>query len=130
MNAGLARASVAACVAAAVATLALMAWAASWSWSGLAFMVSLMAWCVSPYVPLGFASRKPRASRRSAVALLVTVMVLLCSLAGGRRRRIGAVMHRLAQCAGVGHTHREAEQPHEQHLGCPSAETSAIAEHG
>lgn len=76
MNAGLARASVAACVAAAVATLALMAWAASWSWSGLAFMVSLMAWCVSPYVPLGFASRKPRASRRSAIALLVTVVLV------------------------------------------------------
>ena len=76
MNAGLARASLAACAAAAIATLALMAWAASWSWSGLAFMVSLMAWCVSPYVPLGFASRKPRASRKSAVALLVTVVAV------------------------------------------------------
>ena len=76
MNAGLARASLAACAAAAIATLALMAWAASWSWSGLAFMLSLMAWCVSPYVPLGFASRKPRASRRSAVALLVTVVAV------------------------------------------------------
>ena len=76
MNAGLARASLATCAAAAIATLALMAWAASWSWSGLAFMVSLMAWCVSPYVPLGFASRKPRASRKSAVALLVTAVVV------------------------------------------------------
>lgn len=76
MNAGLAQASVATCVAAATATLGLMAWAASWSWSGLAFMVSLMAWSVSPYVPLGFASRKPRASRGSAVALLVTAVVV------------------------------------------------------
>jgi hypothetical protein len=63
------------------------------------------------------------------VALLVAVLVLLNSVDGSRRRHFGAVMRRLAKSAGVGHTHREAEQPHEQHLGCPSAETSAIAEH-
>ena len=62
--------------ASAAATLALMLWAMTFSWSGLAFVLGLMAWCVSPYVPLGFASRKPRASRKSAVALLVTAVVV------------------------------------------------------
>lgn len=76
MNAGVLLAARMACLAGALATVALMAWAASWSWSGLAFMGALMTWCVSPYVLLGIVSRKPRESRSAAIMLLATALVV------------------------------------------------------
>lgn len=66
--------------ASALATLALMAWAMTFSWSGLAFIAGLMAWCVSPYAVLAFAAGTLRGSRRALVALLVTT-VLVAGLA-------------------------------------------------
>jgi len=62
--------------ASAVATLALMVWAMTFSWSGLAFVVGLMAWCVSPYAVLAFAAGGMRASKRSLVTLLVTTVLV------------------------------------------------------
>lgn len=62
--------------ASAVATLALMLWAMTFSWSGLAFIAGLMAWCVSPYAVLAFAAGAMRASRRGLVALLVTTILV------------------------------------------------------
>jgi hypothetical protein len=62
--------------ASAAATLALMLWAMTFSWSGLAFVVGLMAWCVSPYALLAFAAGAMRASRRGAIALLVTTVLV------------------------------------------------------
>lgn len=60
----------------AAATLALMLWAMTFSWSGLAFVLGLMAWCVSPYALLAFAAGAMRASRRGAIALLVTTVLV------------------------------------------------------
>jgi hypothetical protein len=62
--------------ASAAATLALMLWAMTFSWSGLAFVVGLMAWCVSPYALLAFAAGAMRASRRGAITLLVTTILV------------------------------------------------------
>ena len=62
--------------ASAAATLALMLWAMTFSWSGLAFVLGLMAWCVSPYALLAFAAGAMRASRRGAIALLVTTVLV------------------------------------------------------
>lgn len=62
--------------ASAAATLALMLWAMTFSWSGLAFVLGLMAWCVSPYALLAFAAGAMRASRRGAIALLVTKVLV------------------------------------------------------
>ncbi len=62
--------------ASALATLALMAWAMTFSWSGLAFVAGLMAWCLSPYAVLAFAAGAMRASRRGLVALLVTTVLV------------------------------------------------------
>lgn len=62
--------------ASAAATLALMLWAMTFSWSGLAFVLGLMAWCVSPYALLAFAAGAMRVSRRGAVALLVTTVLV------------------------------------------------------
>ena len=78
MNAGFILAIRTVAGACAFATIGLMVWAVSWSWSGLAFVIGLMAWCVSPYAFLAFAARGIRASRAGAVALLVTTL-----LAGG-----------------------------------------------
>ena len=60
----------------AAATLALMLWAMTFSWSGLAFVLGLMAWCVSPYALLAFAAGAMRVSRRGAIALLVTTILV------------------------------------------------------
>jgi hypothetical protein len=60
----------------ALATLALMLWAMSFSWSRLAFIAGLMAWCVSPYALLAFAAGAMRVSRRGAIALLVTTVLV------------------------------------------------------
>jgi hypothetical protein len=60
----------------AVATLALMLWAMTFSWSGLGFVLGLMAWCVSPYALLAFAAGAMRASRRGSIALLVTTILV------------------------------------------------------
>jgi hypothetical protein len=60
----------------AVATLALMAWAMTFSWSGLAFVTGLMAWCVSPYAVLALAAGGMRASGRGLVTLLVTTILV------------------------------------------------------
>ena len=65
----------------AAATLALMLWAMTFSWSGLAFVLGLMAWCVSPYAVLAFAAGAMRVSRRGAIALLVTT-ILVAGAAG------------------------------------------------
>ena len=54
------------------------------------------------------------------ITLVVAVMVLRHD---GRCLSVDAMVCRLAQCAGVGHTQREAEQPPKHHLGCPSPET-------
>ena len=62
--------------ASAAATLALMLWAMTFSWSGLAFVLGLMAWCVSPYALLAFAAGAMRVSRRGAIALLVTTVLV------------------------------------------------------
>lgn len=62
--------------ASAAATLALMLWAMTFSWSGLAFIAGLMAWCVSPYAVLAFAAGAMRASRRGLVTLLVTTILV------------------------------------------------------
>jgi hypothetical protein len=62
--------------ASALATLALMLWAMTFSWSGLGFVLALMAWCVSPYALLAFVAGAMRASRRGAVALLVTTLLV------------------------------------------------------
>ena len=62
--------------ASAAATLALMLWAMTFSWSGLAFVLGLMAWCVSPYALLAFAAGAMRVSRRGAIALLVTTILV------------------------------------------------------
>ena len=62
--------------ASAAATLALMLWAMTFSWSRLAFVLGLMAWCVSPYVLLAFAAGAMRVSRRGAIALLVTTILV------------------------------------------------------
>ena len=62
--------------ASALATLALMAWAMTFSWSGLAFVAGLVAWCLSPYAVLAFAAGAMRASRRGLVALLVTTVLV------------------------------------------------------
>ena len=62
--------------ASALATLALMLWAMTFSWRGLAFVLGLMAWCVSPYVLLAFAAGAMRASRRGVIALLVTTLLV------------------------------------------------------
>ena len=62
--------------ASAAATLALMLWAMTFSWSGLAFALGLMAWCVSPYALLAFAAGAMRASRRRAITLLVTTILV------------------------------------------------------
>ena len=62
--------------ASAAATLALMLWAMTFSWSGLAFVLGLMAWCVSPYALLALAAGAMRASRRGAIALLVTTVLV------------------------------------------------------
>ncbi len=67
--------------ASAVATLALMAWAMTFSWSGLAFVAGLMAWCVSPYAVLAFAAGGMRASRRGLVTLLVTTILVAAAAA-------------------------------------------------
>jgi hypothetical protein len=64
---------------AALATLGLIGWAASWSWSGLAFLVGVTVWCISPYALLALAARKPRESRSSAVTLLATTLVVAVS---------------------------------------------------
>ena len=76
MNAGLVLAIRIVAAASAVATLALMVWAMTFSWSGLAFVLGLMGWCVSPYVPLAFAAGGMRASRAGAIALLVTTLIV------------------------------------------------------
>jgi hypothetical protein len=62
--------------ASAAATLALMLWAMTFSWSGLAFALGLMAWCVSPYALLAFAAGATRVSRRGAITLLVTTILV------------------------------------------------------
>ena len=62
--------------ASALATLALMVWAMTFSWSGLGFILGLMAWCVSPYIPLAFAAGGMRTSKVGAIALLVTTLVV------------------------------------------------------
>jgi len=62
--------------ASAAATLALMLWAMTFSWSGLAFVLGLMAWCVSPYVLLAIAAGAMRVSRRGAIALLATTVLV------------------------------------------------------
>jgi len=62
--------------ASALATLALMVWAMTFTWSGLGFVLGLMAWCVSPYLPLAFAAGGMRASRAGAIMLLVTTLVV------------------------------------------------------
>ncbi len=62
--------------ASAAATLALMLWAMTFSWSGLAFVLGLMAWCVSPYALLAFAAGAMRVSKRGAIALLVTTVLV------------------------------------------------------
>lgn len=62
--------------ASALATLALMAWAMTFSWSGLAFVAGLVAWCLSPYAVLAFAAGAMRVSRRGAIALLVTTVLV------------------------------------------------------
>ena len=62
--------------ASAAATLALMLWAMTFSWSGLGFALGLMAWCVSPYALLAFAAGAMRVSRRGAIALLVTTVLV------------------------------------------------------
>jgi hypothetical protein len=62
--------------ASAIATLALMVAAMTFSWSGLAFAIGLMAWCVSPYAVLAFAAGAMRASRRGVIALLVTTILV------------------------------------------------------
>lgn len=76
MNAGLVLATRIVAVASALATLALMVWAMTFSWSGLGFVLGLMAWCVSPYVPLALAAGRMHASRAGAIALLVTTLVV------------------------------------------------------
>jgi hypothetical protein len=53
-----------------------MLWAMTFSWSRLAFVLGLMAWCVSPYVLLAFAAGAMRVSRRGAIALLVTTILV------------------------------------------------------
>jgi hypothetical protein len=63
-------------LASAVATLGLVAWAADWSWSGLAFLLGLMAWSISPYVVLAVATRKPRASRAGTITLVATTILV------------------------------------------------------
>ena len=62
----------------AVATIGFMAWVADWSSnpSILAFMIGLLAWCVSPYASIAVVARKPRASASSAIALLATALVV------------------------------------------------------
>lgn len=62
-------------IAAAVATLGLVSWAADWSWPGLAFLLAMMAWCVSPYAVLAVATRRPRASRAGAAVLVATTVL-------------------------------------------------------
>ena len=76
MNARLVFAIRAVAAASALATLALMAWAMTFSWSGLGFVLGLMAWCVSPYAPLAFAAGGLRTSRAGAITLLVTTLVV------------------------------------------------------
>lgn len=76
MNAGLVLATRIVAAASALATLALMVWAMTFSWSGLAFVLGLMGWCVSPYIPLAFAAGGMRASRAGAIALLATTLVV------------------------------------------------------
>jgi len=56
--------------------LALMVWAMTFSLERLAFVVGLMAWCISPYAVLAFAAGAMRASRRALVTLLVTTVLV------------------------------------------------------
>jgi hypothetical protein len=65
-------------IASAVATLGFMAWVADWSMQPtiLAFMIGLLAWCVSPYALIAFVARTPRASASSAIALLATALAV------------------------------------------------------
>lgn len=75
---GALRAARAVCIVSAVATVGFMAWVADWSSqpSILAFMVGLIAWCVSPYVVVALAARAPRASLSAALALLATTIAV------------------------------------------------------
>ena len=76
MNAGFVLAIRIVAAASALATLALMVWAMTFTWSGLGFVLGLMAWCVSPYAPLAFAAGGMRTSTAGAIALLVTTLVV------------------------------------------------------
>ena len=76
MNAGFVLAIRIVAAASALATLALMVWAMTFTWSGLGFVLGLMAWCVSPYAPLAFAAGGLRTSRAGAITLLVTTLVV------------------------------------------------------
>lgn len=63
-------------LATAVATLALMAKIASWSWQGAAFMIGLMTWAASPYALLAWVMRRPRDCPGAAITLFVTTLAV------------------------------------------------------